>query len=162
MPFFKDEKYPNEDINYDEENDNDYNIYYSSGSPDFSGNYHSDIDAAGQFKYENNNNNLYSNNPYISFASNYNTSGFLFFGNSNNNIQGGLFGNSNNNMQGGLFTNLNNSTQGGLFTNNTNTNSLFGANKTSLFGNNYNKGINIFGNNNSNNNTKNIFSLFNN
>ena len=137
MPFYKKEKYPNDDINYDEENDNDYNFYYNSGSPDFSGNYHSGIDAAGQFKYENNNNNLYPNNSNISLFSNYNISVFPSFGNSNNNTSGGLFG-----------ININ-----------TNSNSLFGANKTGLFGNINSKGTNIFGSNN-NNNTKNVIPLF--
>ena len=137
MPFYKKEKYPNDDIYYDEENDNSYNVYYNSGSPDFSGKYHSDIDAAGQIKYLNNNNNLYPNNSNISLFSNYNASVFPSFGNSNNNTSGGFFG-----------ININ-----------TNSNSLFGANKTGLFGNINSKGTNIFGSNN-NNNTKNVIPLF--
>ena len=118
MPFLKNEKYPNNDTNQYEENDNEYDVYYNSGSPDFNVSYHSDIDAAGQFKYENNNNNnnFYPNNififnPFTSFYTN----------------QTGLFGNA---------TNINN-TIGGLFGNgnNMNSNSLFGANnkKGSLF-----------------------------
>ena len=120
MPFLKNEKYPNNDTNQFEENDNEYDVYYNSGSPDFNVSYHSDIDAAGQFKYENNNNNnnFYPNNififnPFTSFCANQN--------------QSGLFGNA---------TNINN-TIGGLFGNgnNMNSNSLFGANnkKGSLF-----------------------------
>ena len=121
MPFLKNEKYPNNDTNQYEENDNEYDVYYNSGSPDFNVSYHSDIDAAGQFKYENNNNNFYPNNifisynPFTSFYTNQNQSGL--FGNQN---QSGLFGNA---------TNINN-TIGGLFGNgnNMNSNSLFGAN----------------------------------
>ena len=113
MPFLKNEKYPNNDTNQYEENDNEYDVYYNSGSPDFNVSYHSDIDAAGQFKYENNNNNnFYPNNTFISFSP------FPSFYTNQN--QSGLFGNA---------TNINN-TIGGLFGNgnNMNSNSLFGAN----------------------------------
>ena len=119
MPFLKNEKYPNNDTNQYEENDSAYDVYYNSGSPDFNVSYHSDIDAAGQFKYENNNNNnnFYPNNTFISFSP------FTSFYTN----QTGLFGNA---------TNINN-TIGGLFGNgnNMNSNSLFGANnkKGSLF-----------------------------
>ena len=124
MPFLKNEKYPNNDTNQYEENDSAYDVYYNSGSPDFNVSYHSDIDAAGQFKYENNNNNnnnFYQNNSFISFSP------FTSFYTNQN--QSGLFGNQN---QSGLFgnaTNINN-TIGGLFGNgnNMNSNSLFGAN----------------------------------
>ena len=122
MPFLKNEKYPNNDTNQYEENDSAYDVYYNSGSPDFNVSYHSDIDAAGQFKYENNNNNnFYPNNTFLSF-----TPFTSFYTNQN---QSGLFGNQN---QSGLFgnaTNINN-TIGGLFGNgnNMNSNSLFGAN----------------------------------
>ena len=110
MPFLKNEKYPNNDTNQYEENDSAYDVYYNSGSPDFNVSYHSDIDAAGQFKYENNNNNFYPNNTFISFSP------FTSFYTN----QTGLFGNA---------TNINN-TIGGLFGNgnNMNSNSLFGAN----------------------------------
>ena len=74
MPFLKNEKYPNNDTNQYEENDNEYDVYYNSGSPDFNVSYHSDIDAAGQFKYENNNNNFYPNNIF----NNNNNKGNLF------------------------------------------------------------------------------------
>ena len=113
MPFLKNEKYPNNDTNQYEENDNEYDVYYNSGSPDFNVSYHSNIDAAGQFKYENNNNNnFYPNNIFISF-----TPFTSFCGNQN---QSGLFGNATdiNNTIGGLFGNGNNM----------NSNSLFGAN----------------------------------
>ena len=120
MPFLKNEKYPNNDTNQYEENDSAYDVYYNSGSPDFNVSYHSNIDAAGQFKYENNNNNnFYPNNTFISFSP------FTSFYTNQN--QSGLFGNA---------TNINN-TMGGLFGNgnNMNSNSLFGANnkKGSLF-----------------------------
>ena len=144
MPFGKIEKYPNNDIDYNEENDN---TYYYPGSPDFGGSHYSDIDAAGQFKYENNNNNLYPNNIYITFAPQpvfYQNQSQSLFGNitNNNQIGGGLFGNSYNNSTGNIFGNFPN----------TNPNGLFGTNN--------NKGKSIFGNNNNNNNTENVFPLF--
>ena len=110
MPFLKNEKYPNNDTNQYEENDSAYDVYYNSGSPDFNVSYHSDIDAAGQFKYENNNNNnnFYPNNififnPFTSFYTNQNQSGL--FGNATNinNTIGGLFGNGNNMNSNSLF-----------------------------------------------------------
>ena len=132
MPFLKNEKYPNNDTNQYEENDNEYDVYYNSGSPDFNVSYHSNIDAAGQFKYENNNNNnFYPNNTFISFSP------FTSFYTN----QTGLFGNA---------TNINN-TMDGLFENSNHISSIsfFGVNK-------------VIGINNNNNNKGNLFSLFNN
>ena len=126
MPFLKNEKYPNNDTNQYEENDSAYDVYYNSGSPDFNVSYHSDIDAAGQFKYENNNNNFYPNNIFISY--NPFTS---FYTN-----QTGLFGNA---------TNINN-TMDGLFENSNHISSIsfFGVNKVIGIKNNNNNKGNLF------------------
>ena len=126
MPFLKNEKYPNNDTNQYEENDSAYDVYYNSGSPDFNVSYHSDIDAAGQFKYENNNNNFYPNNTFLSF-----TPFTSFYTN-----QTGLFGNA---------TNINN-TMGGLFGNGNhiNSTSIFGVNKVIGINNNNNNKGNLF------------------
>ena len=152
MPFCKSEKYPNTNLDDNEDNDN---AYYSSGSPDFGGSYHSEIDAAGQYKYDNNNNYIYPNNIYISFSPLFPTYPLI----STTSLFGNI--NTNNNQGGGLFTNINTNTNnnqgGGLFGNiNTNTNNnqggggLFGNNKT-----NNNQGGGLFGNANNNNNNLN-------
>ena len=165
MPFCKSEKYPNTNLDDNEDNDN---AYYSSGSPDFGGSYHSEIDAAGQYKYDNINiypNNIFSFSPHfpiypiIPKASLFGNSGGLFGNNYTNNNQGdGLFGNNytNNNQGGGLFGNINtnNNQGGGLFGNNYTNNNQGGG----LFGNintNNNQGGGLFGYANNNNNNLN-------
>ena len=105
MPFDINEVNSNDNNEYDNNNfqnmndiENNYNNnipYYYSESPDFSGKIHSDIDAAGQFAYQNNMNNGNYNKTYGLFSPIYNYQGSTLFGNNNyqNNI--GLFGNSN-------------------------------------------------------------------
>ena len=104
MPFDINEVNSNYNNEYDNNNfqnmndiENNYNNipYYYSESPDFSGKNHSDIDAAGQFAYQNNMNNGNYNKTYGLFSPIYNYQGSSLFGNNNyqNNI--GLFGNSN-------------------------------------------------------------------
>ena len=173
MPFCKSEKYPNTNLDDNEDNDN---AYYNSGSPDFGGSYHSEIDAAGQYKC-NNNNNIYPDNifsfsphfpiyPIIPKTSLFGNSGGLFGNNYTNNNQGdGLFGNNytNNSQGGGLFGNINtnNNQGGGLFGNNYTNNNQGGG----LFGNintNNNQGGGLFGNNTNNNQGGGLFGNTNN
>ena len=173
MPFCKSEKYPNTNLDDNEDNDN---AYYSSGSPDFGGSYHSEIDAAGQYKYDNNNNiypdNIFSFSPHFSIypiipkTSLFGNYGGLFGNNyTNSNQGGGLFGNinTNNNQGGGLFgNNTNNKQGGGLFgyANNNNNNLNSPSSTISIFGNNT-MNLFSFGDNSNNNNKGNLFKFMN-
>ena len=83
MPLSKEDKVNNNLMNYNMPN----HYYYSSASPDFEGNQnYDDFDAAGQYKYDNNNNNVYYPNPTNLFSIN----PFLPVGMFHNN---GIFGN---------------------------------------------------------------------
>ena len=80
MPFTKGDKVYNNHMNYYMPN----HYYYNSALPDFEGNHnYDDFDAAGQYKYDNN--NVYYPNPTSLFSPNH----FLQVGIFHNN---GLFG----------------------------------------------------------------------
>ena len=82
------------DNNINDDEENNYIPYYYGESPDFSGKHYSDLDAAGQFIYENN--SQYYHYQGNSLFSIYNKNHFnSLFGNNTNQITGELFGNIN-------------------------------------------------------------------
>ena len=82
------------DNNINDDEENNYIPYYYGESPDFSGKHYSDLDAAGQFIYENN--SQYYHYQGYSLFSIYKKNHFnSLFGNNTNQITSELFGNIN-------------------------------------------------------------------